>query len=258
MQGTIIIGSETPANTPLEISDAALDQRLAESNVPDSGDTNSTESLSLYSSPAPHKQQNERLGRQSETEQSLPSQALLQTDVAERIECPEDVSSIGPGFHAVKTEDSKGQVLQTAPEVSQYVSPVDHSSKFKTQFNLVIHTSQDQTNTRVAKVDTAAKVNAISEDVVNELGMIVEPYDGPKVLPLGPPIEPLGKVRLEWHVMKFIKTYKTVFLVFPSNLTKDFDLLLGEDEIARIGFYTVNGNVWFLDTGDEQCIEYMW
>lgn len=242
------MGSETPANTPLEISNAALDLGLAGSNVPDLGDTQMTESFSSYSSSAPHKQQTCQLGRRSETDQLLPSQALLQPDFAELIEHQEDVNSIGTGLYAVKTEDSKGQVVHTAPENAQHVSPVDHSSKFKTQFKLVIHTSQDQTNIRLAKVDTGSKVSAISEDVVNELGMIVEPYDGPKILPLGPPIEPLGQVRLEWHVMKFTKTYNTVFLVFPANLTKDFDMLLSEDEIARIEFYKVNEKVWFSNT----------
>lgn len=116
---------------------------------------------------------------------------------------------------------------------------------------MVIHASHDNLGTRIAKLDTGSKSNVISQDVVNELGMTMEPYSGLEVNPIGEPIMPIGTVKLEWHIMKRKKTYNTEFLVFHADQAKSFDMLLSEDEIARIGFYKVNDEVWFLDTADE-------
>lgn len=178
----------------------------------------------------------------------MPSQAVLQHDLAEQATSQESVNPFEPDVYTAGIEDSRGQLLRIAPERSQNDSSVDQSSKFKTQFNMVIHPSQNRIGTRVAKLDTASKVNVLSEDVVNELGMTMEPYLGRDVFPIGKPVRPMGTVRLEWHIMKRTKTYNTEFLVFNSDLSKDFDVLLSEGEIARIGFYRKNSDVWFLDT----------
>lgn len=247
MRETTANGSKVPA-TPLEPSKRALEPRPAESHVSNSNSTGTKEPLPSYSSSAPHKQQKEPLGRPSETDQVLPSQAVLQHDLAEQATSQESVNPFEPDVYTAGIEDSRGQLLRIAPERSQNDSSVDQSSKFKTQFNMVIHPSQNRIGTRVAKLDTASKVNVLSEDVVNELGMTMEPYLGRDVFPIGKPVRPMGTVRLEWHIMKRTKTYNTEFLVFNSDLSKDFDVLLSEGEIARIGFYRKNSDVWFLDT----------
>lgn len=114
---------------------------------------------------------------------------------------------------------------------------------------MVIHASHDRLATRIAKLDTGSKFNVISHDVIEELSMKMGSYSGPEVNPIGegPPIMPIGTVRLEWHIMTRKKTYSTEFLVFRAHQSTSFDMLLSEDEIATIGFYKVNDEVWFLD-----------
>lgn len=243
MQETIFDTPEAPANIP-------LNPTLDESRVPDSGPTQMEESLSSYSSSAPHKPQNERLGERSETSQILASQASLQPDVAEQTTSTEDVNPVRPAVYTVGIEDPQGQ-LQTAPETSLDVGSVDPKSKFKTQFKMVIHAPQDSFRTRIAKLDTASDVNVVSQDVVDELGITMNPYSGSKVTPVGEPIMPIGTVSLEWHIATRKKTYNTEFLVFHADLTKSFDMLLSEVEIARIGFYKNNDEVWHLRTTNE-------
>lgn len=251
MRETTADGSKAPA-TPLETPKGALEPRLAESHVSDSDSSGTREPLLSDSSSAPHKQQNEHLGRPSETGQDLPSQAVLQRDVAEQATNQEDANPIGPDVYTVGIEDSQGQLLQTAPEISQNDSSGDQSSKFKTHFKMVIHASQGPTRTRIAKLDTGSKVNVVSQDVVNDLGMTMDPYIGLDVSPIGKPVRPKGTVRLEWHIMNRAKTYNAEFLVFAADLSEGFDVLLSEDEIARIGFYKINSDVWFLHVTDEE------
>lgn len=116
---------------------------------------------------------------------------------------------------------------------------------------MIIHAPQNRFGTRIAILDTGSKVNVVSQDVVNELGMTMEPYSGPDVTPIGKPIKPIGRLRLEWHIMKRKKTYRTEFLVLRADHARSFDILLSQGEVARIGFYKINGAVWFLDTAAE-------
>lgn len=177
----------------------------------------------------------------------MPSQASLQHDVAEQKKSTEDVNPVKPAVYPLEIEDPQGQ-LPTAPETSEDVGSVD--PKFKTLFKMVIHASPNNISTRISKLDTGSDVNVISQDVVEELGMTMNPYSGPPVSPIGKSIMPIGTVSLEWHVMKFKKTYKTDFLVFQADLTQGFDVLLGESEIKKIAFYKVNGDVWHLGKTD--------
>lgn len=254
MRETTADGSKVPA-TPLENPKRALKPRLAESHVSDSDSTGTKEPLPSDSSSAPHKQQNEPLGRPSETDQVLPSQAVLQHDLAEQATSQESVNPFEPDVYTAGIEDSRGQLLRTPSERSQNDSSVDQSSKLKTQFNMVIHAPQDRIGTRVAKVDTGSDVNVVSEDVVKELDMTMKPYLGRDVFSIGKLVRPLGTVRLEWHIMKRTKTYNTEFLVFAPDMSRDFDVLLSEDEIAKVGFYINNSKVWSLyTTGKERAL----
>lgn len=248
---TAVDRCKAPATTHLETSKGGLEQGLAKSSMPDSGPSRKEESLVLRSSSPPQKKQDERLGRPSEVSQILGSQAISQSNIAEQTTSQEDFHPVGPDVCTLGIEDSQRQPLGIATDISQNPSSVEQPPKFKTQFLMAIHESQDLTHSsgmRIAKVDTGSKVNCISHDVVKDLDMILRPYSGPAVHPLGKPVMPMGTVKLEWHIMKRTKTYNSEFLVFDSELSRGFDVLLSEDEIAKIGFYIVNNKVWFLDT----------
>ena len=117
---------------------------------------------------------------------------------------------------------------------------------WKTMFKMVIHLPNDNSKTRVAKLDTGASVDVLSQSVADALGMTLEPYTGGDVTPLGEPITPIGQLTLDWHVMAFGVTYTTTFLVLDRDSTKAFDVLLSDDTIGKIGFYRVDTTVWYL------------
>ena len=120
-------------------------------------------------------------------------------------------------------------------------------SSWKTQFKMVIHLpNKDSSKTRIAKLDTGSAVNVVSKPVAEALGMNMEPYYGADVVPLGGTMRPLGQLTLDWHVMGKGKTYTTTFLVLESE---EFDVLLSDETIGRIGFYTVNNEIWYLNKG---------
>ena len=115
---------------------------------------------------------------------------------------------------------------------------------FKSMFKIVIHEPKGDSTTRVAKLDTASAVDVLSKSVADVIGRTIDPYDGEDIAPLGDKIKPLGQITLDWHVMnKGVRTYTTTFLVLDTDR---FDALLGEDTIAKIGFYKVNNDVWYL------------
>lgn len=128
----------------------------------------------------------------------------------------------------------------------------DRPPEFKTMCMAVIHVSQDRLGMRIAKLDTASDVNVISQNVVLELDIEMEPYSGPEVVPIGKPVKPIGTVKLEWHIAKRKKTYTTDFLVFRADQAKSFDMLLSEAEIKKIGFYKVDSEIWCLSKANEK------
>ena len=117
-------------------------------------------------------------------------------------------------------------------------------SSWKTQFKMVIHLPKDGSKTRIAKLDTGSRVDVVSKPVADALGMKMEPYYGKDVVPLGGIMRPLGELTLDWHVMGKSITYTTTFLVLDSE---EFDVLLSDETIGRIGFYTVNNVIWYLN-----------
>lgn len=120
--------------------------------------------------------------------------------------------------------------------------------KWKTQFYMMIHVpGGDSLKMCLCKLDTGSSVDALSEQVVKDLGVPMRPYLGPKVTPLGDPIQPIGQLTLHWNVRKRDKTYKTDFVVLDDHSSRGFDALLSDKEIGRIGFYTVNDTVWYVD-----------
>lgn len=119
-------------------------------------------------------------------------------------------------------------------------------SSWKTQFKMVIHLPKDGSKTRIAKLDTGSSVDLVSKSVAEALDMKMEPYYDGDVVPLGETMTPLGQLTLDWHVMGKGKTYTTTFLILDS---KEFDVLLSDETIWKIGFYTVNKDIWYLEKG---------
>ena len=120
--------------------------------------------------------------------------------------------------------------------------------RFETVFNIAIHTGRadPQVIMRRAKLDTASDVDAVSEEVVTSFGTAMERYAGHPISPLGPPINPIGEIQLEWHVSRRAKTYKTRFAVLNNDQSRGFDVLVGSKTIGDVGFYDKNQSVWFL------------
>ncbi len=114
---------------------------------------------------------------------------------------------------------------------------------FERAFYMGIH-HKDHIKQRVACLDTCADVDAISHQVVVDLGLQPEKYTGKCIHPLGGEYRPEGQITLSWHVVGFHKTYTTPFLVFNDQYSKDFDVLLGRYTIKKIGFYKKNKSVW--------------
>lgn len=100
---------------------------------------------------------------------------------------------------------------------------------------------------RMAKLDTGAEVDVMSQAVYNVLDVKMDVYDGPPIKAFGNTyIKPLGQVKVDWRVSQKFKTYTSQFLVFDDSLSKDFDVLLGDNTIKKVGFFERNHAVWIL------------
>ena len=121
------------------------------------------------------------------------------------------------------------------------------ADEYESTFKLIIHQNEDF-KMRLGKLDTGATVNVVSNAVVSALNMQTELYDGPPIDPLGEPFTPERKIKIDWHVDKFPKTYTTEFLVIPNEISKDFDILLSDSTIKEIGFFKRNDKVFWLDS----------
>ncbi|KAL9613239.1 MAG: hypothetical protein Q9167_002199 [Letrouitia subvulpina] len=150
----------------------------------------------------------------------------------------------------ISTEEGSQGDHADAPERLVY-GHLSREDPFRTTFMMVIHKPNGQTLNRVAKLDTAAGENVISQQVVDKLGIPVNDYTGRHLLPVGDPIYPKGRVSLEWHAAGKSVTYKTSFAVLQTSLCKHFDILLSEKEIRKIGFFKVDNTIFFLDSSDD-------
>ncbi|KAL9120489.1 MAG: hypothetical protein Q9187_002953 [Circinaria calcarea] len=123
-------------------------------------------------------------------------------------------------------------------------------TEFKSTFKMLIHLPDGQFGTRIGKLDTGLRVDIISQQVMDTLGIKMEPYEGPELTPIGPNIKPLGSIKLDWHIAQRQKTYTTTFAVLDTSSSKAFDILLSENTIKEIGFYINDDSVWFLKRAD--------
>ncbi|CAF9904963.1 MAG: hypothetical protein HETSPECPRED_004835 [Heterodermia speciosa] len=131
--------------------------------------------------------------------------------------------------------DDTDELLSEAASVSS-----DEADEL-TQFKMVIHLPNGGEERRIAKVKVGSSFDVVSKSVADALGMKMESYDGGDIKPLEETLRPLGQLMLDWHVMGKGKTYTTTFLVLESD---DFDVLLGDETIGKIGFVKVNSRDW--------------
>ena len=121
------------------------------------------------------------------------------------------------------------------------------SADWRTVFYMIIHLPNGAVKMNLAKLDTAAAIDILSQEILNRLGIPMEEYYGGNISPLGAPITPLGQVTLDWHIRGYSKTYTTTFAVLDHHSTRGFDALLSSKTIGEIGFYTINDSVWFFE-----------
>ena len=156
----------------------------------------------------------------------LSAQAMLR----EQMEAGDDSTSLGIALPATQQSSLAGSV-----------------NLWKSQLKMVIHHSDNTSfRTRCCKLDIGSCANLLSQQVVDDLGMIYQPYDGDNLRSIGAVFSPVGVIHLEWHVMNRNKTYTTKFFVIDKDLSMSFDALIGEETIQEIGFYSVNRDVFRL------------
>ena len=159
--------------------------------------------------------------------------------------------SCSPTIHTLRADGSE-KLLGAVTGPIQNGTDSAQRSEFKTTFKMVIHRGRadGQVSLRIAKLDTAADFDVLSEEVVTSLGMPMDKYTGPSLSPLGPPINPIGEIQLDWHIANREKTYTTRFAVLNNNHSRGFDALFGRETIERVRFYSVNDKVWFFENAD--------
>lgn len=189
-------------------------------------------------------------------QQVTPDQPILRSLTIEQPN-PEHGSpkSVAMDIKAEGTADTRalnGQAADTNKQARSSRGP----TRFKTHFYMMIHLSAGEVKMYICKNDSASSVNILSRQVVKSLGMTMESYDvdGPAVAPMGPLIQPIGKITLDWHVLGKTKTYTTEFIVLDDDATRGFDALLSADTIREIGFYFINDEVWFCESGDPRTM----
>ena len=146
----------------------------------------------------------------------------------------------------LEQEDTLVRIARLEKEIFHISNFSFPRQSFKTAFKMVIDKGDGTYSTRVAKLDTAATIDVISEDVVRSIGLHQKDYSGPWVTPIGPSLCPIGMVEFDWHIFGRTKTYTNKFAVLDRKSSREFDVLLSERTIQRIGFYEVNENVWRL------------
>ncbi|KAL9024266.1 MAG: hypothetical protein Q9196_006639 [Gyalolechia fulgens] len=156
-----------------------------------------------------------------------------------------DANAVGGwGIAGLQTDDPRsGNTV--GRQMFQEILPLSPSLPVPTTFLMAIHRPEGQTIIRVAKLDTGAKVNLISRELVTSIGLHVEAYTGQDIQPIGPPVSPKGQVTLDWHVSGKRPSHKTTFLILEDS--QFFDILLSEQEIQKHGFFVRNSEVYYLN-----------
>ncbi len=236
---------EAPEATPNKSLDRRLGRETVVRKINNVGFGYTEAFTSPWSPLQVYEQPKEQIARPLETAQTLPVPDISQPVLTEQTRTQGDLDTDRPTLHTL--EVANPQQPQRTPSNLQDVVHLPQPCEFKTTFRMAIHLADNLVAQRVGKLDTASKVDVISKQVVTSLGLAMEPYNGPIIAPLGPPIHPVGEIKIDWHVAGRVKTYTTKFAVLDESLTKDFDALLSVDTIKEVGFYKVDNTVWLAD-----------
>ncbi|KAL8878802.1 MAG: hypothetical protein Q9198_003464 [Flavoplaca austrocitrina] len=147
--------------------------------------------------------------------------------------------------------DQPGRSSSNASEPSNTSS---HSELTKS-FRMIIHLPEGMFRSRLACLDTCSDVDVVSHQVVDSLHLETEKYTGIAIKPLGPATnvyKPERKVKIDWHVAKFHKTYTTDFAVLDQAHSEEFDVLFGLETINKIGFIKKNRDIWWSPAAGRQ------
>ena len=112
-------------------------------------------------------------------------------------------------------------------------------------FKVAMMTSSHFPIVRIAKFDSAIRVNLVSAEVVTKLGFPIKGYSlhrAPMSLVNG---RVLGMVKLDWHPKGSTKSYSDDFVVLDLMFSRTFDVVFPADTIGRFRrFYLANGEVF--------------
>ena len=119
------------------------------------------------------------------------------------------------------------------------------NSTHDSQVCMVIHRPDQPRVMKVAYLDTGAMVNVIRRGVVDKFGFEMQPYHGKTLDGFGSKdIVPQGQIWIEWHANERARNYETLFLVVEDHILPTDDIIIGDPEIKRIGFFIKNTRVY--------------
>ncbi|KAL8904147.1 MAG: hypothetical protein Q9207_003471 [Kuettlingeria erythrocarpa] len=170
-----------------------------------------------------------------------------------------------PRGHRSKTETQRVHAIaeQSSPAAGEPHMAQGSSSKtdesaaddeMEITFKMMIHLhGEENSPRRVGYLDTGSGTDLIAVQVVEDLGLHMEKYQGVRLLPMGGEFMPEWQVTFDWHISKFEnKTYRTTFAVMDREHSDGFDVLLGLSTIHKIGFFKKTKQVWMLRTHDRE------
>jgi hypothetical protein len=100
------------------------------------------------------------------------------------------------------------------------------------------------------RLDTGADSSLVAERVIRDLGLHLQPYHGPALLPFGeesPPVTPVGEIQLRWFMVpNGGTTLTTLFRVIKDKQMRDLDSLLGFADIGSNRILGWNRNICIL------------
>lgn len=182
----------------------------------------------------------------SSAQQVTPDQSVLRSLIIEKSN-PERGSSksIVIDIKATGTVDPRNQ----AADIRKYARS---STEWRTNLYMMVYVPGGDIKMYICKIDTASKINVLSQQVVKSLEMKMETYYDECVTSISSLIQPIGRLMLDWHVKDKKKTYSTDFVVLNDDDTRGFDVWLSENTAEEIGFHFIDDTVWFCESGDHQ------
>ncbi|KAL8819674.1 MAG: hypothetical protein Q9223_001945 [Gallowayella weberi] len=179
---------------------------------------------------------------ESLSSQSIPAEMMTQPNRAE--------NNVTGNFRTLAPAEPE------QPASRESIAPEQDSQGWLERvFKTVLYLPNERTAQRMTFLDSGSDFDVVSQKVVDDFNLPIQPYTGVLAKPLGSSYMPEGEITLSWHVSGFHKTYTTKFVVFSKDYSEDFDILLGRFTIKEIGFYKKNGNIWLTASDDREiCV----